>query len=49
MKDGKLKVNRAIPDEILVEKYRASADRRLWWEERITKVIANGGFDEYFN
>ena len=49
MTDGKLKVIRAIPDQSLVEKYRASADRRLWWEERITKVISMGGFDEYLN
>jgi o-succinylbenzoate synthase len=49
MVDGKLKVIRANPDQELIEKYRASADRRLWWEERITRVIAMGDFDEYRN
>jgi O-succinylbenzoate synthase len=47
--EGEIEVRRMVPDQSLVEKYRANADRRLWWEERISNVIAIGGFDEYFN
>jgi hypothetical protein len=49
MVDGSLEVTRPVPSEELLSKYQASPERRLWWEERISSILAQGGFDEYLN
>ena len=49
MIDGSLEVTRPVPSEELLSKYQASPERRLWWEERISSILAQGGFDEYLN
>ena len=49
MVDGSLEVARQELDEELLSKYQASPERRLWWEERIRSIVAEGGLDEYLN
>jgi O-succinylbenzoate synthase len=39
---GTIAVNRSTPDEKLVAKYLASADRRLWWQNRIERIWESG-------
>jgi O-succinylbenzoate synthase len=39
---GTIAVNRSSPDEKLVAKYLASADRRLWWQNRIERIWESG-------
>ena len=39
---GAIAVNRTTPDEKLVAKYLASADRRLWWQNRIERIWESG-------
>ncbi len=39
---GTISVNRSLPDEKLVAKYLASADRRLWWQNRIERIWESG-------
>jgi len=39
---GTISVNRSLPDEKLVAKYLASADRRLWWQDRIERIWESG-------
>ena len=39
---GTIAVNRTSPDEKLVAKYLAPADRRLWWQNRIERIWENG-------
>lgn len=40
--DCAIAVNRTSPDEKLVAKYLAPADRRLWWQNRIERIWENG-------
>ena len=49
VENGFIEVKRAEPDMNLLEKYQAPQERRLWWEARITSIIAGGGFDDYIN
>lgn len=42
---GKMFRNRAVPNESALEKYRASADRAEWWQNRI-QAIWNGGLSD---
>ena len=49
IENGKIKVIPRTPDEKLITKYRANDERRLWWINRIERVLASGGFDEYIN
>ena len=39
---GTISVNRTSPDEKLVAKYLAPADRRLWWQNRIERIWESG-------
>ena len=39
---GTIAVHRTSPDEKLVAKYLASADRRLWWQNRIERIWESG-------
>ena len=39
---GTILVSRTAPDEKLVAKYLASADRRLWWQNRIERIWESG-------
>jgi O-succinylbenzoate synthase len=39
---GTIAVNRSSPDEKLVAKYLAPADRRLWWQNRIERIWDSG-------
>jgi O-succinylbenzoate synthase len=39
---GTIAVNRSSPNEKLVAKYLASADRRLWWQNRIERIWESG-------
>lgn len=39
---GTILVRRTAPDEKLVAKYLASADRRLWWQNRIERIWESG-------
>ena len=40
--DGNIALNRTSPDEKLVAKYLAPAERRLWWQNRIERIWENG-------
>ena len=40
--DGTIALNRTSPDEKLVAKYLAPAERRLWWQNRIERIWENG-------
>ena len=40
--DGSILVSRTTPDENLISKYLASADRRIWWQNRIEKIWESG-------
>ena len=39
---GTISVARRTPDEKLVAKYTASAERRLWWQNRIERIWESG-------
>jgi len=40
--DGAILVSRTTPDENLISKYLAPADRRIWWQQRIEKIWESG-------
>ena len=47
--NGEIEVLSRTPNQGLIEKYRAPEDRKVWWLERIKRIIDSGGFDEFLN
>lgn len=47
--NGEIEVLSRTPNQALIEKYRAPEDRKIWWLERIKRIIDSGGFDEFLN
>ena len=45
--DGELLVERREPDEKLIATYRADAQRRVWWENRISEIWAAHNGEEW--
>ena len=46
---GAIQVKRCDPDTNLTKRYEASDDRRIWWQERISKIWANGFGERWLN
>lgn len=47
--NGEIAVIPRSPNQSLIAKYRATEERRSWWETRLNRVLASGGFDEFIN
>ena len=45
--DGELLVERRVPNEELLGKYRADADRQEWWKNRISSIWAEHQGEEW--
>jgi len=44
--DGALEVRRVEPDPALLDRYRASNDRQIWWKNRVDSIMGSEAFNE---